>query len=157
MLRLPTFTVSITWVSMKLRRIGFCLFWGIVGFCFSPVVTNLLPGGGEVEQEWLDKEITFIEQRIETCEDAYVRSAMEYVLKHYHEIGIFKVRVMQLPEGVHAYNMPTCPGTTVDEEVLHMGVEYGAFVLVHEAMHNFPPYLGHYHIDNNAILEEMYR
>jgi hypothetical protein len=133
-----------------------CLLVGIIGFCVAPYFSNLLPGGGEEEQKWLDKEIAFIERRVETCEDDYVRSAMEYVLKNYREIGIFRVRVMQLPEGTHAYNMPTCPGTTVDEEVLRMGVRYGAFVLIHEAMHNFPPYLGHYHIDNDAILEEMY-
>lgn len=141
---------------MKRPRFKLCLLVGIIGFCVAPYFSNLLPGGGEEEQKWLDKEIAFIERRVETCEDDYVRSAMEYVLKNYREIGIFRVRVMQLPEGTHAYNMPTCPGTTVDEEVLRMGVRYGAFVLIHEAMHNFPPYLGHYHIDNDAILEEMY-
>jgi len=141
---------------MKRPRFDLCLLLGIIGFCIAPYFSNLLPGGGEEEQIWLDKEIAFIEQRVETCKDDDVRSAMEYVLKNYRNIGIFKVRVMQLWEGTHGCNMPTCPGITVDEEVLHKGLRYGAFVLIHEAMHNFPPYLGHSHIDDNAILEEIY-
>ena len=62
---------------------------------------------------------------------------------------------MQLPEGTHGYNMPNCPGMTIDEEVPHLGLKYGAMVVVHEAMHDLPPYFFHTHIDNDLILESL--
>lgn len=138
-------------------RIKLCLVIALISFALAPYFSNLLPGGGVEAQEWLDKEIAYIEQHIETCEDDYVRSAMEYTVKHYREIGIFRVRVMQLPDGTLGFNMPTCPGITIDEEVQHMGLRLGAYILVHEAMHNwaFPPSFGHYHIDDYAILESL--
>jgi hypothetical protein len=142
---------------MKMPRFKLCFVVALISFCIAPYLSNLLPGGGEEAQRWLDREIAHIERCIETCEDDYVRSAMEYTVKHYRRVGPFGVRVMQLPDGTHGYNMPTCPGITIDEEVQHMGLEYGAFVLVHEAMHNwsFPPSFFHYHIDNDAILEAL--
>jgi hypothetical protein len=142
---------------LKKPRFKLCLVVGIIGFAISPYLSNLLPGGGEMEQWWLDREIAHIERKIETCEDDQVRAAMEYTVKHYRRVGLFGVRVMQLPEGTHGYNMPTCPGITIDEEVPHLGLQYGAYVLVHEAMHNwaFPPSFFHYYINNDAILEAL--
>jgi hypothetical protein len=140
---------------MKMPRFRLCFVIALVCFCIAPYLTNLLPGGGEEEQKWLDRVIARIERRIETCEDDYVRSAMEYTVKHYRRVGLFGVRVMQLPEGTHGYNMPTCPGITIDEEVTHLSAWYGAYVLIHEAMHNFPPYFFHTHIDNEAILDAL--
>jgi hypothetical protein len=140
---------------MKMPRIGLCFVVAVISFCLTPYFSNLLPGGGEDAQWWLDREIAYIERRIEACEDDQVRAAMEYTVKHYRRVGPFGVRVMQLPDGTHGYNMPTCPGVTIDEEVPHLGLKYGAFVLVHESMHNFPPYFAHTHIDNDAILENL--
>ena len=145
-------------MKFKRPRIKLCLAVALVGFCIAPYFSNLMPGGGDAEQRWLDREIAFIERKIDTCEDDQVRRAMEYAVKHYRRVGIFGVRVMQLPEGTHGYNMPTCPGITIDEEVLHLGIRYGAWIIIHETMHNwaFPPALCHYHIDDEAILESLY-
>lgn len=140
---------------MKMPRIRLCMVVALLGFFLSPYVTNLLPGGGEVEQQWLDREMKFIERKLETCDDPEMVIAFEQALK-YRRVGRFGVRVMQLPEGVHGYNMPTCPGMTIDEEVLRMGLHYGAFVIIHEAMHDLFPCFGHYHIDNEQILEALY-
>ncbi len=140
---------------MKMPRIWFCLLWGVIGFCVIPYASNLLPGGGEVAQAWLDDEIAYIELRIPHCKTLKMREAFQYTVDHYRRVGPFGVRVMQLPDHVHGYNHPLCPGITIDEEVPHMGRKYGAMVLIHEAMHNFPPYLGHFHIDNEQILENL--
>ncbi len=140
---------------MKMPRFKLCIVVALIGFFIAPYLSNLLPGGGEEAQWWLDCEIAYIERHIETCEDAKVRAAMEYTVEHYRRIGPFGVRVLQLPDGMHGCNMPTCPGITIDEEVPHLGLKYGAFILIHEAMHNFPPYFFHYHIDDEKILENL--
>ncbi len=140
---------------MKMPRFKLCFVVAFISFFIAPYLSNLLPGGGKDAQWWLNREIAYIERRIETCEDDYVRSAMEYTVKHYRRVGLFGVRVMQLPDGTHGCNMPNCPGITIDEEVPHLGLKYGAFILIHETMHNFPPYFFHYHIDDDAILESL--
>jgi len=142
---------------MKMPRFKLCFVVALISFCLAPYLSNLLPGGGEEAQSWLDREIRYIERRIETCEDDQVRAAMGYTVKHYRRVGLFGVRVMQLPNGTHGYNMPTCPGVTIDEEVPHLGLKYGAFILVHESMHNwaFPPCFFHTHINNDAIMKAL--
>ena len=140
---------------MKRPRICFCLFWGVVGFCIIPYFSNLLPGGGEEVQWWLDREIAYIERRIETCDDPEMKRAFEHTVKYYRRAGRFGVRVMQLPNHLHGYNHPLCPGIVIDEEIPHLGLKYGAKVLVHEAMHDLPPYFGHSHIDNQQILRSL--
>ena len=142
-------------MKIKKPRLKLCFVVAIFGFCITPYLTNLLPGGGEDAQFWLDREMRFIERRIETCEDPEMKEVFEYTVAKYNKIGRFQVRVMQLPEGTHGYNMPTCPGITIDEEVPHMDLEYGAFVLVHEAMHDYFPCFGHFHIDNEQIMENL--
>ncbi len=138
---------------MKFRP-AFCIFWGIIGFCIIPYFSNLLPGGGEAEQEWLDRVMTHIEMRLRICEDPEMKVAFEHAL-NYNRIGPFGVRVMQLPETYNGFNHPLCPGITIDEEVPHWSLKLGAMVIVHEAMHDLSPYLRHSHIDNQQILRSL--
>ena len=98
--------------------------------------------------------MAFIERRLEVCEDPEMIVAFEQALK-YRRVGLFGVRVMQLPEAYHGFNWPTCPGITIDEEVQHIGLKYGALVIVHEAMHDLYPYFGHSHIDNKQIMRSL--
>lgn len=139
---------------MKKPRIWFCLFLTLVGFCIIPYFSNLLPGGGAAEQKWLDRVIAHIERQIETCDDPEMKRAFEHAL-NYNRVGPFGVRVMQLPEDYNGFNHPLCPGITIDEDVPHWGLKAGALVIVHEAMHDFPPYFGHWHIDNQQILRSL--
>jgi len=142
---------------MKMPRIKLCFFIAVVGFLVAPYFSNLLPGGGEEAQKWLDKEIAFLEQKIETCEDPEMKHIFEYTVKHHRRIGIFGVRVLQLPDPIHGINFPQCPGITIDEEVPHESIEYGAWILVHETMHSFPPYFFHTHIDDDQIFKSLYQ
>lgn len=140
---------------MKIPRIGFCFFWALVGFFIAPYASNLLPGGGEEAQRWLDSEIAYIERRIPDCDNTRMREVFQFTVDNYRRVGPFGVRVMQLPNYIHGYNTPFCPGITIDEEVPYMSRKYGAKVLIHEAMHDFPPYFGHFHIDDEQILEYL--
>lgn len=135
-------------------RFCFCLFWSIIGFCIIPYFSNLLPGGGKAEQKWVDRVMAHIEMRLRTCDDPEMQAAFKHALT-YNRVGPFGVRVMQLPEGYNGFNHPMCPGITIDEDVPHWELKFGAMVLVHEAMHDLPPYFGHSHIDNQQILESL--
>lgn len=140
---------------MKLPRIWFCLLGSLIGFCIIPYASNLLPGGGEEAQRWLDAEIAYIECCIPDCDNTRMKEVFQYTVDYYRCIGPFNVRVMQLPDHIHGYNHPFCPGITIDEEVPHMSRKYGAKILIHEAMHDFFPYFGHFHIDDEQILEYL--
>jgi len=76
---------------------------------------------------------------------------MDYTIRRYNHIGPFSVAVMQLREGTLALNDPFCPGITLDESVLRCSVPFAASILVHEALHDYPPFFGHSHIDQNYL------
>ncbi len=139
---------------MKVRW-SWCFQMGLLGFLLLPFVMALTPGGGKIEQRWLDEVLTHLEARLEGCEDEEIREAMEYTLHKYNTIGPFGVKVMQLPESIYGLNFPLCPGIIIDSGVLLEGIELGAFVVVHEAMHDYPPWFGHSHIDDDKILESL--
>ncbi len=134
-------------------RIQWCLQVAIVGYILLPYLTNLLPGGGTSEQLWLDQVVALIETR--GCQDPEMREVLAYTARRYRRIGPFGVRVMQLPEGKDGLNHPFCPGFTIDEGVLDWSLKEGAFVVVHEAMHDVPPHFGHTHIDNQQIWDAL--
>ncbi len=139
---------------MRVRWL-WCLQVSLMVFVLLPYGLAFIPGGGGVEQRWLDDVLTHLEARLEVCEDTEMREVMEYVLRHYDRVGIFKVRVVQLPEGVAGLNNPLCPGIVIDSTILLDSVEVGAFIIVHEAMHDYPPWFGHSHIDNDRILRSL--
>jgi len=54
-------------------------------------------------------------------------------------------------------NNPLIPGITLDIDALRYPLHIGAMTLVHEALHDYPPYLGHGHVDPiMARLEARY-
>lgn len=139
---------------MKVRW-SWCFQVSLLGFIFLPFALALAPSGGEIEQRWLNDVIAHLEARVEVCEDEGMREVMEHVLRRYDYIGPFGVSVMQLPETILGLNSPLCPGITIDSAVLLGDVKLGAFVIVHEAMHDYPPWIGHSHINNQRILRSL--
>lgn len=133
-------------------RIFRCLIVALLMFALTPCLP--WPGGGEVEQKWLDRVIAHLETRRD-CQDPHIREAINLTIERYHTIGHFGVKVMQLPEGIDGINNVLCPGITVDCAILTEDVKLGALVLVHETMHDMPPYIGHSHIDNQQILRSL--
>lgn len=140
---------------MKKPRFFLCFFLAFVVFMGTPYVGCLTPGGGEVEQEWLDEMVGYLKVSQANCKDPYILKAIDLTLEKYTEIKPFGVRVMQLPEGIGGVNNILCPGITVDSSVLLESRYVGMLVLVHETMHDMPPYAGHMHIDNDRILAAL--
>ena len=141
---------------MKKVRWSWCFQVSLVGFILLPYALAWTPGGGDVEQRWLDGVLTHLEARLEVCEDEGMREVMEYTIRTYNTIGPFGVKVIQLPEIISGVNNPFCRGVTIDSAILLGDIRMGAFLLVHEAMHDYPPWLGHSHIDNDRIMRVVW-
>jgi len=118
-----------------------------------PHILAFAPGGGEHEQKWLDKVIAHLESR--ECDDPKMQEIIDYTIRRYNYIGPFGVRVVQLPEVAAGINNPLCRGVSLDESLLDYHISVGAKVLVHEAMHDYWPHMGHLHIDDDRIWETV--
>ena len=124
-------------------------------FFFAPYLMLVVPSGGKSEQRWLDDVIEHIEAKRDVCQDPEMKAILDYTARRYYYIGTFGVKVMQLPERILGLNIPHAPGITIDESLQHCNDRWAASIIVHEAMHDYPPYYGHYHIDDNRILEAL--
>jgi len=136
-------------------RWWWCTKVALLLFAFIPYLTFFVPGGGKSEQVWLDKVIEHIEVKRDECEDPEMKAILDYIARWYNYIGFCGVMVVQLPEGILGLNVPHCPGITLDECHLRGTIKFAASTLVHEAMHDYPPYYCHFHIDDNHILETL--
>jgi len=144
----------------KCRRILFRLIRGfILGLLlglFGPFIIGYLSYGtqygGIVEQIWLDRAIEHIGELRHTCKDPELCDVLDYTIDRYNKIGPFNVAVNRCEwypfEGdILGMNNPLIPGITLDINVLKLSLHNGVMILVHEALHNYYPYVGHKHID----------
>ena len=136
-------------------RLWLCTKVALLLFAFVPYLMIFVPGGGEYEQRWLDQVITHIEAKRDVCEDPEMKEILDYTARRYDYIGFSGVQVVQLPEEYLGFNAPHCPGITIDECHLRRSIKFAAATIVHEAMHDYPPYYWHFHIDDSRILEAL--
>lgn len=108
--------------------------------------------GGLAEQLWLDCVIDHLRTLRLDCDDPELDEVLEYTIHRYSCIGPFDVAVSRcdwypFQDHTIGLNNPLIPGVTIDIDVLHQySIHTGAMLLVHEALHDYPPYLGHGHI-----------
>ncbi len=131
-----------------------------VGCGFLAYSTN---HGGVSEQAWLNQAIIHIIWLRDYCDDPELREVLGYTIQRYHRIGPFDVSVAccdwpGFAEGtVLGVNNPLVPGLTLDISTLQLPLHDGTMVLIHEALHDYPPYLGHSFVDPTiAKLEDAY-
>lgn len=112
--------------------------------------------GGVVEQAWLDRAIAHLRVLRSRCDDADLQGVLDYAIRRYNRIGPFDVAVSRCVHPltslypdyrVIGVNNPLVPGLTLDIEVLSYPIHDGAMVLVHEALHDYWPCVGHSQID----------
>jgi hypothetical protein len=113
-----------------------------------------LCGDHRYEQEWLDEATAHLKDMRAACDDPDLCEILDYTIARYHRAGAWDVMVAPC-FGVYGngnktigINVPWCPGITIDPEVLTWDAEDGAIVVVHEALHDYYPYLGHGHIND---------
>ena len=112
-----------------------------------PFVAAVLPSGGAAEQVWLDQVIVEVERRRDTCDDPELRELLDYTARRYNRIGRFNVAIRYCGPLAIGINMPHCPGVTLDSTLIKGSPQFGADILVHEARHDYFPYLFHTHFD----------
>jgi hypothetical protein len=134
--------------------------WGILLGLFIGVIPPFIGGvyysvcgDHAYEQAWLDKAIAHLRDMRAACDDPDLCEILDYTIAHYHRAGAWDVMVAPC-FGVYfdgnktiGVNVPWCPGITIDPEVLTWDAEDAAIVVVHEALHDYWPYLGHDHIN----------
>lgn len=131
-----------------------CYLFGVIGYGSSY--------GGIVEQLWLDKCIKHLQMLRINCDDPDLQDVLDYTIQRYNKIGPFDVavrRIWQSPIGAHviACNNPLIPGLSVDIDVLKYPIHDGAIIVVHEALHDYYPCVGHSHITpREEKLEQLY-
>jgi hypothetical protein len=105
------------------------------------------------EQTYLDRCIAHLRDMRAVCDDPDLQDILDYTIRRYHKIGpwdvmIFPLTIIPRAGGkVVGCNEPFCPGMTLDPIVLLESPEFGALVIVHEAMHDYFPYYGHARIN----------
>jgi hypothetical protein len=139
---------------------GFIL--GLLIGLLGPFITGYLSYGtqfgGVVEQMWLNKAIEHLGELRHNCEDPELCDVLDYTIDRYNKIGPFDVAVSRcnwypLEGEILGMNNPLVPGVTLDINVLMLPLHNGAMILVHEALHDYYPYLGHGHV--NPIMTRL--
>jgi len=110
-------------------------------------------GDHNYEQKWLDRAIDHLRDMRAACDDPDLCEILDYTIRRYHRVGAWDVMVAPCASVYRGgyktlgINVPGCPGVTIDPEVLTWDAADGAIVVVHEALHDYYPYLGHGHIN----------
>jgi len=125
-------------------NIGRCLQISALIIFTLPFVSLFLPNGATADrQAKLDRII----RKIERLEDACVEPKLEAVLRHtayrYRKLGPFGIRTQPLRWG-DGINLAWCPGFVLDPSAWSYSDDILLMLIVHEAHHDFYPYLGHY-------------
>jgi hypothetical protein len=100
------------------------------------------------EQCFFDKCIAHLKVMRANCDDPDLQGILDYTIRRYNRIGAWDVMIAPLPANTLGCNCPWCPGMTLDTEILLWEPEDAAIIVVHEALHDYFPYLGHGHIDD---------
>ena len=111
--------------------------------------------GGVAEQTWLDTTVDHLRTLRSECTDPELKEVLDYTIRRYNRIGPFDVAVSRCDwydwfssdYYTLGLNNPLVSGITIDLSVVSKhSIHSGAVNLVHEALHDYPPYLGHQHI-----------
>ncbi len=115
--------------------------------------------GGEGKQWWLDSCIKHVKLLRFHCTDPDLQDVLDYTIRRYSRIGPYDVAIIPvIDREAIAYNTPWCPGIVLDPEILFWGRHEAAMVIVHEALHDYPPCLGHAHVyPRMEKLEELWQ
>lgn len=137
-------------LSIGAARTRDCIFRALLFCILIPLVHLVIPHGGEAEQAWLDGVIAHLESRRD-CDDPRMAEVIDYTIRRYNKIGPFGVKVIWLPDDIGGINSPFVRGVKINRCMMDEHVSVGAWILCHEAMHDWFPNFGHTHIDDGQI------
>lgn len=131
---------------MKLPKI----YWGralrisVLILFMLPFISLVLPSGATPErQSRLNRIIDRIERLEQACDEPKLRGALRHTAYRYRKVGVLGIRTQPLCWGA-GINIPWCPGFVIDPKAWDCSDETLLWLIVHEAHHDFYPWLGHY-------------
>jgi hypothetical protein len=118
----------------------------LVGCLVLPWLAMIPSAGTSADQMQLDRVIARVERLEAVTENHKLKEVLAYTAHNLNQVDRFTVRILPLPFYA-GMNIPWTPGVTLNREDWERCDDLVLLLLVHEAMHDFPPYLGHWHID----------
>lgn len=96
---------------------------------------------GPYEKQQFAKAIRILQLEHKLCENPERKEVIAYALKRYNKLGRFDVSIFHVAfcAGINA---PWCPGITIDPKFIDNPHTF-AMLILHEAAHDYYPYLGH--------------
>lgn len=131
---------------MKLPKINVwrCLQISAMVVLMLPFVSLVLPNGATPErQRKLDRIVRHIERLEVACREPKLEAVLRHTAYRYRSVGMFGIRTQPLRWG-DGVNIPWCPGFVLDARAWDYPDDILLMLIVHEAHHDFYPYLGHY-------------
>ncbi len=127
-----------------LRFTLICIFLLIICPPFVVGVIDSFVIPSPIEQLWLTKAIIYLRVKRLTCTDPEIQEVLTYTIKRYNKIGPWDVNMIRFRrpwESTIGMNLFYCPGLSLDPSVMKLPINTGAFLLVHEAAHDYWPFL----------------
>jgi hypothetical protein len=122
----------------------------LVGCVLLPWVLMIPPAGTPADQVKLDRIVARIERLEASAETQKLREVLAYTARKYRRVERLNVRILPL-RLFAGMNIPWSPGVTINRKDWDSCDAIALEILVHEAMHDYPPYLTHWHIEGWVI------
>ena len=139
---------------IKLRCLAIiAILWSITSFLVMQVVPPTIGGiyyygcgDRYAEQFWLNRVIHELLVERAHSTDPELNDLIDYTIRRYNHVGAWDVMIMPLfgsfgDREVIGCNCPFCPGLTLDPHVMDYDLKTAANVLLHEACHDYFPYI----------------
>jgi len=120
----------------------------IIGLTLLPLGQYFPKPGTQADKVKLDRLVGTMEEMWWDCDDPELRDLLEFTSSRYRYISRWNVRIFDYGElDIAGMNWPHMPGMTLDrwcwekcDDITLIGL------MLHEAMHDHYPYLGHDHM-----------
>lgn len=118
-----------------------CLLVSLIAYFMLPFYYALFHKATSLEQERFSKAYAVVLRKYTECTESGKKEVIEYALRRYNKLGPYDVTNMKIPSCA-GFNCPWCPGIVVTPEFTN-NPEIYADLIIHEAAHDFFPWLGH--------------
>lgn len=123
------------------KRLCRCFVVSLLIVFIVPYFSVVLHRAGPREHAQFAKAQQILTERLARCDHSGRREALAYTLERYDRLGSYNVAVFSVGDCA-GINIPWVSGITIDPKFFDYP-EVLADLLLHEAMHDYPPYFGH--------------
>jgi len=111
-----------------------------------PFISLVLPNGNTPKnQARLDTIMARVDRLAAACHEQKLKDLLVYTSQRYRTLGPFGVRIQSLRLfNAAGVNFPWVPGLIIDSEFWQYPDSVVLVIIVHEALHDYYPWGGHY-------------